>query len=155
MTGIRVRFHLGKGKHFFHWQVRKETGVEYYDPDRWQLAMFDCVLRSRRGEAEKIYNGKNKSVCAWIECKRLIVQPAPAWERPYKGIAIAFNPRWRPHWTGPDGQDIDQTQHRMIRTSGRSLAVIPHHSECPHQEDWYTEGDEYMCGACGGYIGKV
>ena len=43
-----VRFHLGGGKHYMHWQVRIKQGgktvdVYYYDPNEYQLEMSVCV----------------------------------------------------------------------------------------------------------------
>ena len=41
----KVRFHLGRGEHFMHWQVKSDEGVvSYVDPQDNQLAMLGCKL---------------------------------------------------------------------------------------------------------------
>ena len=61
--GYRVRFHLAKGEHFMHWQVKNldTKEVNYYDPAD-QPNLSNCTLKIR-GRQLKIHAGENKRVC--------------------------------------------------------------------------------------------
>ena len=121
---VRVRFHLGQGEHYRHWQVRHHDGrVEYHDPDKVSLVMLDCRLRNRRGTAQAIHAGENKSPCAWVEADDCIVQvPVRFWSG-LDGRQIAYNPRVAPHWRDEAGQDIDGRRYASVITSGRTMAA--------------------------------
>ena len=70
----KVRFHLGRGKHFMQWQIKSdENVVSYVDPLDNQLAMLGCRLSLQPSAAQKIHDGANKTVCAWIECESVQV----------------------------------------------------------------------------------
>ena len=70
---IRVRFHLGKGKHFRMWQIKgkdsegKWLKTSYFPPEGTTVVMYGCKLVVRERAAQKIHEGANKSVCAWVE----------------------------------------------------------------------------------------
>ena len=41
----RVRFHLQRGQHYMHWQIRAWDGtVKYLDPKKYQIEMRRCTL---------------------------------------------------------------------------------------------------------------
>lgn len=122
---IRVRFHLGAGEHYRQWQIRHADGrVEYHDPDAVSLVMFDARLRNRRGTAERIHDGGNKSVCAWVEASDVMVTvPVTRFWSGLDGRQIAFDPRVTPHWRDESGTDIDGRRYRAVVSSGRRLAA--------------------------------
>ena len=120
----RVRFHLGQGEHYRHWQVIRHDGtVEYHDPDKVSLVLLDCRLRNWRGTAQRIHDGENKSPCAWVCCDDAIATiPVTFWPG-LDGRQIAYNPRVAPHWRDEAGGDIDGRRYGSVVTSGRRLAV--------------------------------
>ena len=111
MSGkYKVRFHLGRGKHYRHWQIIKPNGErEFVAPsDENQIRMWGCRLINRSKTAKRIYDGKcNKTVCSWIECEKLEVNgilgtlfssEKDAWLEATKGIQLEYNPRKNPFW---------------------------------------------------------
>jgi hypothetical protein len=116
----RVRFHLGAGEHFMHWQVRHPDGrVTYHDPNGESLLLYGCRLRNQRKTAEKIKAGANKTVCAWVEADAVSLHPGvPA---AVGGVVVEFNPRVAPYWRDSLGHDIDGHRYRCIATSGRHM----------------------------------
>lgn len=118
---VRVRFHLGAGEHYQHWQIRLADGrVEYIDPDHADIVMFGCRLRNQRHAAARIHAGENKAVCAWVECESVSVFP-PQYGQP--GDWVGFNPRVAPHWRDASGADLDGQRFASITSQGRHLFI--------------------------------
>lgn len=98
MKSIRVRFNLARGKNYMKWKVEyPNKNVQYYDVTEVQLVMCNCKLKNHRKVAEKIYNGANKQVCAWVLCEELFIKDTDflkdeGYER------VKYNPREIPHW---------------------------------------------------------
>lgn len=121
---MRVRFHLAKGPNFLKWQIKHKKYTKYYEPDDVCIYMFSCRLQNNKIEANKIYNGKNKSVCAWVACDQVTIFNK---KRKYDlGLLseldeVKFNPRIKPNWTDGYGEDIDGECYSLIVSDGRSL----------------------------------
>lgn len=98
MKSIKVRFNLARGKNYMKWKVEyPDKNVEYHDVSEVQLVMRNCKLKNYRNVAEKIYNGANKEVCAWVLCEDLSIKKEDfikdeGYER------VRYNPREIPHW---------------------------------------------------------
>lgn len=118
---IQVRFHLGNGKHYKHWQVKDQFGnVEYHDPSEVTLVMYDCQLRNQPGTARRIFEGGDKDVCAWVKCRDLAVVPAS----PYpdrSGTPVMYNPRVAPYWRTVGDVNCDGYTFARIESAGREL----------------------------------
>jgi len=69
MRDYKVRFHLGRGSHYMHWQVKDAHSVKYYDPKLYQLELGNCKLVSRPSASRKVFEAGVKDVCGWIECE--------------------------------------------------------------------------------------
>ena len=69
-----VRFHLGKGVHFRHWQV-KEKGCKpvYYQPDSVHLLLLNCKLINKVNKARSVHQAGVKDVSGWIDCESVEV----------------------------------------------------------------------------------
>lgn len=119
---IRVRFHLGRGKHFGHWQIKRPDGsTDYADPATAELLMERCRLTNQRGASNRIFAGANKQPCAWVVCDRLTIRQAGA-TCPQPGEqTVAFNPRTAPHWRDCSGRDIDGATFARVISRGRAL----------------------------------
>ena len=130
---FRVRFHLGAGKHFMHWQVTNKVTneVTYYDPAVTSLELFSATLRNQPATARKIHEGANKSVCAWIDCASILVVSAgreivQACEESLDRLGlpcVRFNPRVAPNWVDDAGQNIDGAKFSQLSTIGRRVKV--------------------------------
>ena len=71
----KVRFHLQRGQHYKHWQISDNKGnVQYYDPNFYELELFDCRLVSQPAASKKVFESGVKDVCGWIKCKRLNIK---------------------------------------------------------------------------------
>ena len=102
---IKVRFNLGRGKNYMKWKVQHPDGsVLYYSPTDNQLVMTGCTFKNHRKTAQKIFDGGNKTVCAWILCKDIKIYTG----QPYKDESrrVRYNPRVQPNWLF-DGHIMD------------------------------------------------
>lgn len=103
----KVRFHLARGKHYQHWQVKDKDGSsQYYDPEEVTLIMKDCKLHNQVNATKKIYfDGENKRPCAWVKCRKVEITPKD--DRPFSDYELAFNPRKNYHWIGINHMYLD------------------------------------------------
>lgn len=113
-TRYRVRFHLGKGPHFGHWQVTKfccdgRKTVEYYDPKTTRMWLFGARLCNQQATARKIHAGAHKKVCAWIQARHVAISEQSSFDnfQPHRFQAIRFNPKIQPNWIDGQGSNLD------------------------------------------------
>ena len=105
MKRIRVRFNLGAGKNYMKWKIEyPDKRVEYHHPTEVQLVMTDCTLKNHRKTAQKIHEGGEKVVCAWVLCDS--VQIRTEGFEPDNANRIRYNPRVQPNWM-MDGRIVD------------------------------------------------
>ena len=112
MKNYKVRFNLGRGANYLKWKVTSPNGkVNYYEPNNVCLHMENCKLVNQQGTAQKIFDGANKTVCAWIECETLtIFEPL---NNIAQGIKISYNPRVQPNWVC-DGEIVDNGRYDVL-----------------------------------------
>lgn len=77
-THYEVRFHLGRGENYLHWQVkamcgRKKLQEFYYNPAQYQLEMIGCKLVNKVNKAKKVHAAGKKDVAGWVECDTVII----------------------------------------------------------------------------------
>ena len=121
-----VRFHLGRGDHYKHWQVKdlknKDVQVEYFDPYRYQLFMVDCELVCNEKTANRVYARGVKDVCGWIKCRDVYVSDPDILRGPNIDSLprIVFNPIVDPVWRieGRPGENWNNKKVDEIVTSG-------------------------------------
>jgi hypothetical protein len=97
----KVRFHLGRGPNYLHWQVKYDNVVTYYDPKLYQLELGNCRLVNRPSASRKVFDSGVKGVCGWVECEnywvlnvdRHISIPVENLERLYYNPVV--DPNWR------------------------------------------------------------
>lgn len=116
---VKVRFNLGAGPRYKKWKVEWPTGeVKYLEPAAVSLVMTGCRLSNRPGSAQKIFDGHQKFVCAWIECDSVeITEPIPI-----AGPILSYNPRVSPHWL-LNGADVDGTRYETLATYDRIVFI--------------------------------
>ena len=125
----QVRFHLAKGENYMKWQVKNLSNgeVSFYDPEQYQVVMYDCILKNQKTTAKKINCGANKTVCAWIRAGHVVIRNLGSQsEYPY-GITyeVSYNPRVNPFWRNFQGIDVDNTEWGEILTANRKLFINP------------------------------
>lgn len=110
MKSFKVRFNLSRGRNYMKWKVEYPDGnVMYYPPTGIQIIMRDCTLKNQKKTAEKIHNGANKSVCAWVLCKELELRAEDFIQD--ETTQVRFNPKVQPNWLVngemSDGKKLD------------------------------------------------
>lgn len=110
---IKVRFNLGKGPRYMKWKIEYTHGEpEYLDPKEVQLIMIGCILRNQKATAEKIHQGANKTVCAWVECCDVIITTQTGID--VESNRIMYNPRKTPNWTNNAEENLDNQYYSKI-----------------------------------------
>jgi len=112
MKSFKVRFNLGRGKNFMKWKVQYPDGkVEYHSPTDIQLVMHLCHLKNQKKTAQKIFDGGEKVVCAWVLAKELTIIKSGFVQADRTGERVSYNPRVTPHWMlngeNADGLPVD------------------------------------------------
>jgi len=123
LTNATVRFNLAKGKRYMKWKVEDENNTLYIDPSEHRLIMTSCKLKNRRTYAKKIFDGANKSVCAWIHCKEVLILPSDE-NQVESGNLLRYNPRERPHWTNANNEDLDGHSFQFIKSNNKQLTYV-------------------------------
>jgi hypothetical protein len=119
----KVRFNLGKGPRYMTWKItHPNKDVEYLQPNDFSLTLINAKLRNHKGSAEKIYEGANKRVCAWIECEDLKI--TERYEFSDNLSQIMYNPRVKPYWRDHKGNNIDGHYFNRLRTLGHDVFEI-------------------------------
>ena len=117
----KVRFHLGQGENYRHWQVTSPDGTrEFYDPEEYIIRMENARLHNNCKVAEQIYKGRNKTVCAWIVCENVVVKSLLSYlfsESPSSAgkPELIYNPRKNPHWL-ENGENVDFKRYSRLLT---------------------------------------
>lgn len=124
MKRIKVRFNLGRGKNFMKWKVQYPNGVvEYYDPSEAQLVMTRCQLKNHKKTAQKIFEGANKTVCAWVLCEEIDIRKETFIQFDVNCDRIRYNPRVQPNWL-LNGEIVDSQRVDMIGSVDYGLYKI-------------------------------
>jgi hypothetical protein len=120
----KIRFNLGRGPNYYKWKINHPNGlVEYLHPTDVQLIMTNCELANNRKVSEKIFNGANKTVCAWILCENLHIKRSNFNQSDVTGEMLRFNPRHEPNWV-LNGVNSDGAKINKIETVDYKLYVI-------------------------------
>lgn len=112
MKKIKVRFNLGRGKNYMKWKIESKSGVEYHYPCEVQLIMYGCQLKNNRKTAEKIFNGMNKDVCAWVLCDSIDIK-FDNFNKVWVKDKLSYNPRKQPYWVW-NGFEADNEKFEKI-----------------------------------------
>lgn len=117
-----IRFHLGAGENFMKWKVENTDTkeVNFYEPDQYQIFMFNCKLVNSPKTAMKIYTGEiNKTPIAWVQCERVEVLPIK--EQVIDIDKLSYNPQKSPNWVDTDGDVIDNYVFPELVTFNRGV----------------------------------
>ena len=117
---IKVRFNLSRGKNYMKWKIEYPDGTkEYLSPETHRLFMRTALLKNYKKTAQKIFDGGEKVVCAWIMCESIQVVKMESTEiNQSNSSIIIYNPRVAPNWVYK-GFDADGELFESIRTNGK------------------------------------
>ena len=119
----RVRFHLARGDNYMKWQVfdKQENTKRYFDPNSKSILMTDCELGNHPTTAKRIYEGENKTVCAWVSCNNVRVVDKLPLSSTSGMTHYKFNPKKNPHWFTDQHQNRDGMTFEKMTTHERAV----------------------------------
>ena len=126
MPLYKTKRHLGRGKHYGFWQIRKgKTECYYFEPNTL-LEFSDCILSNQVTAATNTFTGKkNKQPCAWIKSKTWKILPAEELATLDLGNPVFYNPRKAPYWTDKNGNNVDKLEAKKIVTVKKIPYIQP------------------------------
>lgn len=125
-----VRFHLGGGAHFMHWQIKimqggKKVDEYYCDPNEYHLEMKSCKLRNRPNKAKQVFENGVHDVSGWVRCAEVMLR------KNYYHIdsleKLYYNPLRDPHWRREsDGNEFvwDESEYATLITRGKQVYIL-------------------------------
>ena len=124
-----VRFHLGRGEHYMHWQIKimqgsKKVDEYYYDPFYYQLEMFGCKLVNKANKAKKVHEAGVKDVSGWVECEEVAINNEIGVDNLEK---LYYNPIRDPMWRRESdcGEFAwDGSEYATLITHGKQVYVL-------------------------------
>lgn len=128
-----VRFHLSKGEHFMHWQVKvfkngKRVGILYYDPAKYQLEMGKCVLVNYPTKAKQVFEAGVHDVSGWVQCEELKIRDKHFPRLPIDTLEkLYYNPIRDPHWRREsDCNEFiwDDTEYATLLTDSKQVYIL-------------------------------
>lgn len=128
-THYEVRFHLGRGDNYLHWQVnlmqgRKRIGQSYYNPNNCQIEMVGCKLVNKVNKAKKVHEAGVKDVAGWVECDEVIINNEIGIDNLEK---LYYNPIRDVHWRRESdcGEFAwDGSEYATLITQGKQVYVL-------------------------------
>jgi hypothetical protein len=126
---LDVRFHLGAGKHYKHWQVKSSDSVVYYDPKIYSLILNECCLKNNRNKAEKVFESQRRDVCGFVRCLQYTAALKEYTDymflEPEVKFELMFDPKIAPYWRKHnDPNAYDGMTYSTLVTNGRRVFVL-------------------------------
>jgi hypothetical protein len=128
-----VRFHLSKGQHYMHWQLKIKQGGEtvevcYFDPSEYQLEMRGCKLWNRPNKAKQVFEAGVHDVSGWVRCEELMLRKSFYAILPIDNLEkLYYNPLRDPHWRREsDNNEFiwDNSEYDTLITYGKQVYVL-------------------------------
>ena len=116
----KIRFHLGAGKHYKFWQIKNKNDkvIQYCDPSKVQLILYNCELINKKTTASKVLKTQIRDVCGWIKCEHYEVLEKK--ENNINLKMVIYDPKVMDHWHFENNYDnIDGTKFKEIITIGK------------------------------------
>lgn len=128
-THYEVRFHLGRGESYMHWQVKAMCGRDkldefYYNPAQYQLEMLGCKLVNKLNKAKKVHEAGVKDVSGWVQCDEVIINNEIEVDNLER---LFYNPIVDIHWRrdSDNGEfDWDDSQYATLITQGKQVYIL-------------------------------
>jgi hypothetical protein len=116
-----VRFHLGAGENYKFWQIKnkKQKIVEYYDPFKYQLFLYNCELINKPTVANKVHKTQVRDVCGWIKCSEFKIIENNQQNRENLKMVV-YDPKMDTYWHFENEQNnIDGKKFNELITVGK------------------------------------
>lgn len=124
MKKTNVRFNLGRGVNYMKWKIKHSNGsIQYLNPMDVQLVLSGCTLKNNKKQAQLIFDGNHKVICAWILCDEIEVKTSDFNQTDLFGKNLRYNPRKEPNWL-MDGKNVDGVKFDKIESVDYKLFVI-------------------------------
>lgn len=132
-----VRFHLSRGEHYMHWQLKIKKGSEtvevcYFDPSEYQLEMRGCRLVNQPNKAKKVFEAGVHDVSGWVRCEELMLRKSFYPILPIDNLEkLYYNPIRNPYWRRESdcGEFIwDNYEFDTLITDGKQVYVLEERS---------------------------
>lgn len=121
---IKVRFNLSAGKNYKKWKIQfPDQKPEYYSPDEVQLVLGKCTVKNYKKIAQKIFEGADKEVCAWILCEEVKINP-PGTIKVDAFTQLKYNPRVTPYWMWEDEVADDWSFNRIVSDGNKLFPIV-------------------------------
>lgn len=117
---FKIRFHLGQGENYMKWRVEDVTtkNVWFFETSEFEAVIINGKLYNQKSAANKINQGSNKTVCAWIMAEDVVLYPTDnLWMRGQ----VAYNPRVMPHWIDNNGNNVDKQEFAEMHIVERKI----------------------------------
>lgn len=128
-----VRFHLGAGKHYMHWQIKvkqagKTVDVYYYDPSEYQLELRGCKLINKVNKAKQVFEAGVHDVSGWVKCDEVMLRKTFYPKLPIDNLEkVFYNPIRDPHWRREsDSNEFvwDDSEYATLLTDGKQVYIL-------------------------------
>jgi hypothetical protein len=128
-----VRFHLGGGKHYMHWQLKIKKGSEtvevcYFDPAEYQLEMKGCRLVNQPNKAKKVHEAGVHDVSGWVRCEEMMLRKEYHPILPVDNLEkLFYNPIRDPYWRREsDSNEFiwDDSEYATLLTNGKQVYIL-------------------------------
>ena len=117
---FKIRFHLGKGENYMKWRIEDITNkkVWFFDPSEFEAVIINGKLYNQKSAANKINQGSNKTVCAWIMAEDVVMYSI---ENLWMRGQVSYNPRVMPHWIDNNGNNADKLEFERMQIVERKI----------------------------------
>ena len=118
-----VRFHLGNGQYYKHWQIKSDT-VFYINPENNGLILLNCKLINHKKKAEKVFSTQKRNVCGYIQCQNYEIINKSDFINFANLEEIMYDPKISPFWRKYNDNNIyDNSQYAKLITNGRNVFI--------------------------------
>ena len=117
---FKIRFHLGQGENYMKWRVEDVTtkNVWFFEPSEFDAVIINAKLYNQKSAANKINQGSNKTVCAWIMAEDVVMYST---ENIWMKGQVSYNPRLMPHWIDNNGNNADKLEFERMQIVERKI----------------------------------
>jgi len=117
---FKIRFHLGQGENYMKWRIEDVTtkNVWFFEPSEFEAVIINGKLYNQKSAANKINQGSNKTVCAWIMAEDVVMYST---ENIWMKGQVSYNPRLMPHWIDNNGNNVDKQEFAEMHIVERKI----------------------------------
>jgi len=102
------------------WRIEDVTtkNVWFFEPSEFEAVIINGKLYNQKSAANKINQGSNKTVCAWIMAEDVVMYST---ENIWMKGQVSYNPRLMPHWIDNNGNNVDKQEFAEMHIVERKI----------------------------------